>query len=201
MCAKPDSFASLMQCARFPGDLRTIAFAGCISQALADRRRPLIRGLSEERFQQLLRSCFFGVDLANVGADAKVGEGDDSYDEFEDLLGLLLDHRSEVSEIASWLCYCVASACMADRHLWQDMGLPGRSTLSSLMNECFPALAASNVGDMKWKKFLYRQLCHRAGLMICKAPNCRDCQDYAICFGPETAPVLGLNAQARLTAP
>jgi nitrogen fixation protein NifQ len=53
------------------------------------------------------------------------------------------------------------------------------------MAECFPALAARNVGDMKWKKFFYRQLCEHAAVPICKSPNCADCVDYRACFGPE----------------
>jgi NifQ len=33
----------------------------------------------------------------------------------------------------------------------------------------FPTLAAKTIGDMKWKKFFYRQLCERAGIPICKS--------------------------------
>ena len=39
---------------------------------------------------------------------------------------------------------------------------------------------------MKWKKFFYRQLCERSGMLICKSPRCADCVDYRICFGPES---------------
>ena len=54
------------------------------------------------------------------------------------------------------------------------------------MQRHFPRLAALNSRDMKWKKFFYRLLCDRAGIPICKSPNCADCCDYAFCFGPET---------------
>jgi nitrogen fixation protein NifQ len=50
----------------------------------------------------------------------------------------------------------------------------------------FPALVARNAGDMKWKKFLYRQLCEREQLLICKSPSCSVCSDLPVCFGPET---------------
>jgi nitrogen fixation protein NifQ len=166
---------------RFPEDVRTVAIAGCLAEALTSGRRPLIRGLSEERFEQLLRSCFCGVRLRNGAAPAP----DPGLDEFDELLALLLEFRAEPSELNAWLSYCVASASLQDRHLWQDMGLPSRSVLSRLLAQTFPDLAARNIHDMKWKKFFYRQLCQRAGLVLCRSPNCRDCDDYDACFGPE----------------
>lgn len=175
-------FEDLMARSRFPEDIRTVAIAGCLAQALESGRRPLIRGLSEERFEQMLRSCFCGVSLRN-GAQAAPGKA--GLDEFDDLLALLLEFRAEPTEINAWLSCCVASASMRDRHLWQDMGLPSRSVLSRLLAHAFPELAARNVGDMKWKKFFYRQLCQRAGLVLCRSPNCCDCDDYDLCFGPE----------------
>lgn len=48
----------------------------------------------------------------------------------------------------------------------QDMGLPSRKVLSQPMTERLWGLAARNLGDMKWKKFFYRQLCERAGVPI-----------------------------------
>jgi nitrogen fixation protein NifQ len=53
------------------------------------------------------------------------------------------------------------------------------------MVENFPHLAAKNDRDMKWKRFLYRQLCEREGIHICPAPSCQVCTDYAKCFAPE----------------
>lgn len=185
--ASVPSFAELMARSRFPGDVRTLAIAGCIAQALRAGRRPLVRGLSEACFARMLRSCFEGVELHNGAGRAAEPE---DLDEFEDLLALLLEHRAQPTEINAWLSCCVASASLADRHLWQDMGLPDRSTLSRLLGLAFPTLAARNVGDMKWKKFFYRQICQRAGLTLCRSPHCADCTDYAACFGPELAPEL-----------
>ncbi|MCX7161517.1 MAG: nitrogen fixation protein NifQ [Rhodocyclales bacterium] len=47
-------------------------------------------------------------------------------------------------------------------------------------------LPHKNSGDMKWKKFFYRQLCEAAGVLICKSPSCANCCDYSHCFGAET---------------
>jgi nitrogen fixation protein NifQ len=110
-------------------------------------------------------------------------------DEVQDLEQLLLDH-ADVSagtpaEIAH-MAEIVAVACLGDNHLWQDLQLASRAELSALMKHWFPTLVQRNVGDMKWKKFLYKQLCEREEIFVCKAPSCAVCSDHAICFGPET---------------
>ena len=171
--------------ARRPDELLTVALGGVIIAALRSDRRPLIRGLSEGRFQKLLNEFFLDLELSN-GESERTGHAADD-DEFNDLVALLLEFRAEPTERGAWLAYAVASAAMAQNHLWEDMGLPSRKVLSDLMREHFPALAAKNTGDMKWKKFFYRQLCERAGVPICKSPQCGDCSDYPICFGPEDA--------------
>ena len=175
------SYADLMCHSRYPNDLRTLAFAGVITIGLADGRSQLIRGMSETCFQQLMRSCFPGARLTN----ARTAENETRFDEFDDLLELLLYHRAEASVSNDWLARCVATAAMDDNHLWQDMGLPDRRVLSHLLYDFFPTLAEMNIKDMKWKKFFYRQLCERTGILICKAPNCAVCTDHAVCFGPE----------------
>lgn len=169
-----------------PDDLETIAFAGVISQSLQSSRLPLIRGLSENCFQRLLQEYFADLQVANLG-DGTASNNGTPYDEFDEIVALLLEHRHSPREQDTWLAYAIASAAMGENHLWQDMGLPNRKVLSDLLNKHFPTLAAQNTGDMKWKKFFYRQLCARAGIPICKAPHCADCCDYRICFGPEDA--------------
>jgi nitrogen fixation protein NifQ len=166
---------------RKPDELATIALAGVIVRAMHADKRPLIRGLSEARFQKLLNEFFLDLSLTNGASPTKDG------DEFNDLVLLLLESRAEPTEREAWLAYAVASAAMGENHLWEDLGLPNRKVLSDLMREHFPSLAAKNTGDMKWKKFFYRQLCTRAGVPICKSPHCAECSDYAVCFGPEDA--------------
>jgi nitrogen fixation protein NifQ len=77
------------------------------------------------------------------------------------------------------------AGCMGSDHLWQDLGLWSRQDLSALFKHNFPVLVEKNVGDMKWKKFLYKQLCLQEGIYVCRAPSCEMCQDYWKCFGPE----------------
>lgn len=109
-------------------------------------------------------------------------------DEVADVQALLLDHldlcagaRVQGQAIAE----AVALACLGDNHLWQDLRLASRAELSALMRRWFPGLVARNHADMKWKKFLYRQLCEREQILICKSPSCAVCTDYGACFGPE----------------
>jgi nitrogen fixation protein NifQ len=139
-------------------------------------------GLDEEVFAALLSRHFPGMQLVvrrsgNVHIEREL--------EHEDVRTLILEHRADrdVSEV--WMAEIVTTACMANDHLWQDLGLWSRKYLSQLMTQNFPALAAKNTKDMKWKKFLYKQLCEKEEIRVCRAPSCEVCADYAKCFGPE----------------
>ena len=109
-------------------------------------------------------------------------------DEVEDLIALLLEHAAGPRGAAFAVAETLAVACLGDDHLWQDLQLASRAELSALISTWFPALARKNRGDMKWKKFLYKQLCEREQILVCKAPSCAVCCDHALCFGPEDAP-------------
>lgn len=113
-------------------------------------------------------------------------------DEVAEVLALLLEHADEAAGTAGQ-CHAVAEsvalACLGDQHLWQDLQLPHRAALSALMRCWFPSLTARNTHDMKWKRFLYKQLCDRAEVQACRAPSCGVCSDYGHCFGSEEAPL------------
>ncbi|MEK8033408.1 nitrogen fixation protein NifQ [Ideonella sp. DXS29W] len=108
-------------------------------------------------------------------------------DEIDDVVALLMDDGIGPLDERRWLAHAIAQATLGANHLWQDLWLPSRHELSMLMAQRFPALAARNDRDMKWKKFLYKQLCDRAELHICRAPSCSACSDQVQCFGPEEA--------------
>lgn len=114
-------------------------------------------------------------------------------DEIVDLMSLLRDHAdpgADSAEAVDTVAWAIACASLGDNHLWQDLGLPSRLELSALIGHWFPRLAALNTHNMKWKKFLYKQLCLREELLICKAPSCDVCPDHRVCFGPEEAPAI-----------
>lgn len=129
----------------------------------------------------LIRFTLHGVRLPATGS---IG-AESIDDETEDILQLLLDHRSNDSEQTRRLAHAVANACRGPNHLYQDLGLEHRSLLSDLLRRHFAALHAKNTGNMKWKKFFYKQLCERAEINICRAPTCAECSEYASCFEPE----------------
>jgi nitrogen fixation protein NifQ len=110
-------------------------------------------------------------------------------DEVADVRSLLLDHADPAAGSAAEaaaVAETVAVACLGDNHLWQDLQFTSRAELSAVMRHWFPGLVARNHADMKWKKFLYKQLCEREELFICKAPSCDVCTDRPVCFGAET---------------
>ncbi|MBI1867245.1 MAG: nitrogen fixation protein NifQ [Methylocystis sp.] len=118
-----------------------------------------------------------------------------SFDEDEGQLRALLERfRGDSSEETDWLVSIVARRSMSPRHLWQDLGLTRRAELTRLMSARFPALAARNRANMKWKKFFYRCLCELEGFVLCAAPTCCECNDFSNCFGDEA----GESALARM---
>lgn len=142
-------------------------------------------GLSATDFARLMRRHFPGAKLP-LGVRSGLKRPKARSLEWDELRHLLRTHRAgrDVSEL--FIADIVCSACLGSDHLWQDLGLFNRAELSALMQRNFPTLAARNDRDMKWKKFLYKQLCIAEGIYICRAPSCEECTDYAVCFGPET---------------
>ncbi|MCK9388251.1 MAG: nitrogen fixation protein NifQ [Sulfuritalea sp.] len=181
----------LLALARYPLLPETQALAGTI--ALAPRRkgawRAPVAGLDADEFDALLIDYFPAAaslrPLLHEWREEAAATPRPPADEFDDLVALLLAHQTTTARDSRWLAHAVATASMADNHLWQDLGLPSRVELSALMQTRFTALKMKNVGDMKWKKFFYRQLCEAAEVLICKSPSCAACTDYGICFGPE----------------
>lgn len=185
-------YEQLMAAVKDPADLATLAFAGVISMA---EQRPAayalpIAGMDRSEFARLLSRYF--PHLANAEAliaaiPAQGWKDSGAIDEFTDLVNLLGEHANVRSDECRWVALALATASMGSNHLWQDMGLPERSVLSRLIEAHFGSLFARNVGDMKWKKFFYRQLCEQAEVLICKSPSCGECVDHDICFGKEEA--------------
>jgi len=147
-----------------------VAGTGCL---------PADLGLGMAAHTHLIREYFPGFDCR--GPQRAV----EAIPEWSDLQKLLLEHRACEYPSELLVANIIATACAGRDHLWQDIGLANRDELSRLMWVNFPALARANTGDMKWKKFLYRQFCSREGIYVCPAPSCGVCKDYAKCFGPE----------------
>lgn len=196
----PISYDWLMARAKSPEDDLTRAFASVIQAVSKGNILPPNpgMGLGLAEFSRLLEGYFPGSSAEIV--DARFEEVYAAYvsplaSEFEDMVSLLLEHSTGEAEGNAWLAYAVASGCMGSDHLYHDMGLPDRRTLSALLQRYFTALFQKNTSNMKWKKFFYKQLCDRAEVMMCPARNCQSCVDYKNCFAPEEAvPALVMEA-------
>lgn len=141
-------------------------------------------GLSPEIFMGVMAYYFprYHIEaVPNPGRDLDLSRAAES----ADLLQLLLQGRTQRNQYEMWMAHILVAGCMGSDHLWQDLGLWERADLSRLMMYNFHSLAASNYRDMKWKKFLYKQLCVAEGVYVCRSPSCEVCADYQECFGPE----------------
>lgn len=154
------------------------------SWACGEGALPQYLGLSQDSYQRMLNTCFNGYAINDYVGDKAMPEAE-RLDEHDDVLKLMLQNVSGMAECSSWFAEIVTAGCQGQDHLWQDLGLRNRKDLSQLMTLNFPTLAARNDKDMKWKKFIYKQLCNAEGIYTCRAPSCEVCTDYNVCFGPE----------------
>ncbi|MBK8176345.1 MAG: nitrogen fixation protein NifQ [Rhodospirillales bacterium] len=161
-------------------------FACAVSVGAAEQERPLTEalGLTPSNLTRLFNAYFPDGASLIPPLPPSAGPGEDSIEE-PDLRRLLLEHCRRGTIEEQWLAAIIARRSLRPNHLWQDLGLFNRSDLSRLLHRHFEALACRNQGDMKWKKFFYRELCLREGVLICKSPVCDVCSDYAHCFGDE----------------
>lgn len=181
----------LMRHALAPEDPVTLAFAAAIEFARSSSRLPGrgTFGLDITDYVRLLDQYFpgakstylTGLQPLNVSTQQTMA----IWDEFNDLLELLKGYRRDESPVTGWLAHAVAACCLGEDHLWQDLGLQDRASLSMLFSQFFPSLYAGNTQGMRWKKYLYKLLCERDVTFVCRSPSCQQCSEYANCFGPE----------------
>lgn len=141
-------------------------------------------GLQPMQFQRLLVQCFSSHRLPGKAASAKAADFSRMLEK-QDLEQFLRRYAAEQTAQSEWLISMIVAACLGSDHLWQDLGLWSRKDLSALLAHNFPEMAVLNNKDMKWKKFLYKQLCEAEGIYVCRAPSCEECKDYSNCFGAE----------------
>lgn len=151
-----------------------------VSRQRGESALPATLGLPETGLETLIQQGFPGIPTTLPDSPWE------DIPERDDLRQLLLQQRAHEFDSEVWMADIVSAACAGKDHLWQDLGLFSRERLTHLMWVNFPELARHNTGDMKWKKYLYKQFCSREGIYVCPAPSCGVCADYARCFGPET---------------
>lgn len=153
--------------------------------AVRDVRHELaLLGLPQPAWRALVARHFaHAAALAPLSALPPVETGEHAA--FVDTLrALLLTHAGGTvdADDAHCLASIIAQACLRPDHLWRDLGLAGREEVTWMLTRYFPKLAALNVDNLRWKKFLARQRALSLGLEPGPAPGCPGCEDYRHCF-------------------
>ncbi|WP_319533946.1 nitrogen fixation protein NifQ [uncultured Vibrio sp.] len=146
---------------------------------------PLYLGLEKSRFTQVIEFFGFEVNLANLEtkqATLRCELMALRTEEYDQLRQLLSQNLANSRPFAEEMAIVISSGCMGSQHLWHDLGLPERVVLTHLFSDYFPTLFTANVNNMRWKRFLYRQLCESGGDYVCRSPSCETCSSYNECF-------------------
>jgi nitrogen fixation protein NifQ len=202
---KPEAiYALLSQCNTASGcDLFDGHVLACIFSAGAIETGPG-RSLTDAlgiSGKVLRRSCEQYFPGALVHLESFGLEGEPAVEEDERCLRELLGRfRTAAGPLSSLLAVLIARRSTRPNHLWQDLGLPNRGELSTLMSRHFAPLAMRNNQDMKWKKFLHRMICRDEGFRLCAAPCCSECGDFEDCFGDESGESLLARTRFQVEA-
>jgi nitrogen fixation protein NifQ len=178
-------FASLM--ANAQGGANAYYLASMLTSWAADSGAlPAYMGLTPESFSAMGAHFFPGVELPERSglSDAWLAQ----MPEKGELEALFNDYAIDDTPQRAWIAAILIAGSAGHHHLWEDIGLFNRADLTAMIAENFPRMAAKNDRDMKWKKFIYKQLCEREGIIACPAPTCDACNDFSICFASEEEP-------------
>ncbi len=146
-------------------------------------------GLTRQELASLLKIYFPGVDpsLLAPRPDSALQAPPEAN---VDVLSILFSHvpkdgSGQEIQTALWLVRILAARAAHPGHLWVAMGLFERPELTASIRRHLPSLAAANNQGMRWKRYLFKQVCDQNGGTLCKSPNCGVCSDYALCFAPD----------------
>jgi len=146
-------------------------------------------GLAPEEVPAILQDYFPGSDPGDLERHSAPAAGPPPELNAE-VLTILLSHVPQDADgrpvrTARWLAQIIAARAAHPGHLWVAMGLFERPELTAAIRRHLPTLAAANSQNMRWKRYLFKQVCDLHGAVLCKSPNCGVCSDYALCFAPE----------------
>ena len=122
------------------------------------------------------------IDMASQSALRSDSLASGLPDLFVPLVEMLWEHQSCDDKYSRLIAHAIACGCFGQRHLWQDLGLSGKEETSELLARRFYRLYIRNVGNLRWKRFIFRELGLRFGISELLPPGCRDCEDYQFCF-------------------
>lgn len=136
-------------------------------------------GLSRDTIAEILESMFpgsYSIDEI-VPQDANTGEDAPAEPVLREMF--LASGTSGVP-IESWLAHIFIRRCQVGDHMWRSIGLSSRNELTEAMLRYFKPLAAKNINNLKWKRFIYKQMRIENNLDLDKYPYCDNCSRYII---------------------
>ena len=162
-------------------------FACLLSVAAEDSCSPAaVLGLADRDLTTLLARYFPDIDQT-ILEQLSFSTAEQSAERNDEVLSILLSHLPKEPDRANlqtsvWLAYILAARAALPGHLWVAMGLTERPQLTAAIRRHLPSLANANNQNMRWKRYLYKQVCELNGGVMCKAPNCGVCSDYVLCY-------------------
>jgi len=144
-------------------------------------------GLHDSDLDAILGSYFPGISRCVLGQISAQSTGQPAALN-EEVLAILLSHVPNNPghgkwHASVWLAHTLAARSAHPGHLWVAMGLTERPQLTAAIRRHLPSLAEANSQNMRWKRYLFKQVCDQNGGRLCKSPNCVACSDYQLCFG------------------
>ncbi len=164
---------------------------GTLVAARACRNELALLGLSSVRLSGLLARQFPHLrttDAVALVSTVAIAPLPVAHAQFVATLHALLmrdAHPAVARDDADCVAAIIAHACLRPDHLWRDLGLDGRDAVTAMLDRYLPALAARNVAQLRWKKFLAQEVAGSLGLPPGPAPGCPGCEDFGCCFPAE----------------
>jgi nitrogen fixation protein NifQ len=146
-------------------------------------------GLSRDALKTIMGRYFPGIDPGILKNNSPPAQGVPLKPNAE-VLAILLSHVPKDEDggdnrTPEWLARILAARAAQPGHLWTAMGFFERPELTAAIRRHLPSLAAANSQGMRWKRYLFKQVCDLHGAVLCKSPNCGTCSDRALCFDQE----------------
>lgn len=145
----------------------------------------LTLGLPQAELLEMIEKCFPELQpLEPMTAEQYAAVQSGLSVKFKGLVKLLIAHAPQAAEEAPvrWLAHALATACCGNQHLWEDLELDGRESVSALLERYFEPLYRRNTANLRWKHFIFAELGASLGIEDMRPPGCSQCDSFTDCF-------------------
>ncbi|MDR3602155.1 MAG: nitrogen fixation protein NifQ [Desulfosporosinus sp.] len=144
-------------------------------------------GLARSTIAEILEKMFPGSYSIDELVPQNANTGEDAPAE-PVLRDMLIANRTSATPLESWVAHIFIRRCQVGDHMWRSIGLFSRNELTEAMLRYFKPLAVKNIYDLKWKRFIYRQMREENNLDLEKYPYCENCSREIITDDGERFP-------------